>query len=272
MKTQRLHTVLSMMMIIIAMVWGSAAQAQVKVGSNPLNLNPDAVFEVESSNKGFLFPRVSLTSTVSAAPLSRFVSGMVVYNTNTVNDVAPGIYYCDGFKWLKITAGGVSESPTANWSLNGNNNTNSNHFLGTTDNAALRFRTNNLERMRITGNGWVGIGTSAPNAALEVKGQVIIDSLLDGNTATDNILVADANGRVKKVSTSGILSGVQKKLEVVAASGQTIFTTPATITDISRIMMYRNGVMISFTMNNANSIIAEIPCMSGDEIRIIQLL
>lgn len=272
MKTQRLHTVLSLVMIIIAMVWGSVAQAQIKVGSNPLNLNPDAVLEIESTNKGMLFPRVSLTSTVSPAPLNGFVSGMVVFNTNTINDVAPGIYYSDGFKWLKITAGTLSESPIAGWSLTGNANTNSNQFLGTTDNAALRFRTNNQERMRITSNGWVGIGTATPNAALEVKGQVIIDTLTAGNTATDNVLVADANGRVKKVATTGILSGVQKRLEVVAASGQTIFTTPATITDISRIMLYRNGVMISFTANNSNSIISEIPCTSGDEIRIIQFL
>jgi hypothetical protein len=36
--------------------------------------------------------------------------------------------------------------------------------------------------------------------------------------------------------------------------------------------LFRNGVLISFTVNGTNSIISEIPCKQGDQIRIIQLL
>ncbi len=42
--------------------------------------------------------------------------------------------------------------------------------LGTNDNQALRFITNNTERMRILANGNVGIGTGSPSAPLEVSG------------------------------------------------------------------------------------------------------
>ncbi|MFN4234587.1 MAG: hypothetical protein ACK4IK_07255 [Bacteroidia bacterium] len=40
-----------------------------------------------------------------------------------------------------------------NWKLNGNNNVNNNTFLGSTNNAPLLFRTNNQNRLSISGNG-----------------------------------------------------------------------------------------------------------------------
>ena len=44
------------------------------------------------------------------------------------------------------------------WHISGNNNTSpSTNFLGTTDNKAFAFRTNNTERMRIQANGQIGI-------------------------------------------------------------------------------------------------------------------
>lgn len=55
-----------------------------------------------------------------------------------------------------------------NWSLSGNANPAANQFLGTTTNHDLRIRTNNLQRMVVTGGGRVGIGTATPSYALHV--------------------------------------------------------------------------------------------------------
>ena len=53
-----------------------------------------------ASTRGLLLPRVSLESTTSPLPtMTSHVQGMFVYNTATVNDVTPGIYYNDGSKW-----------------------------------------------------------------------------------------------------------------------------------------------------------------------------
>lgn len=263
------------MCIFITIIgYGQAANGQIKIGNNPTQLNVNAVLEMESANKGLLLPRVSLVSTVNAEPMTSFTRGMVVYNTANVNDVTPGIYYCDGVKWLKTAIGGASSASLPFWSMDGNSFTSPGiNFIGTKDFASLRFRTNNIERMSITASGWVGIGTNTPTAALQVKGQVVIDTLTAGNTATDQILVANpADGRVKAVAASSFVTGTQKRLEVVAVNGQTIFATPVLITDINKILLYRNGVLISFVLNNTQSVITEIPCVAGDEIRIIQLL
>ncbi|MFD2037534.1 hypothetical protein ACFSKL_22260 [Belliella marina] len=78
--------------------------AQVKVGDNPTIVNPDAVLEIESTNKGLLMPRVALTATTDAAPMTAHVAGMKVYNTATAGDVIPGLYYNDGVKWVLLAS------------------------------------------------------------------------------------------------------------------------------------------------------------------------
>ncbi|MCF6182034.1 hypothetical protein [Lutibacter sp.] len=73
--------------------------AQTGIGTTTPNTN--AQLEVASTTKGFLPPRVALTSTTSASPLAAHVAGMVVYNTATVSDVIPGLYVNNGLAWEK---------------------------------------------------------------------------------------------------------------------------------------------------------------------------
>ena len=60
------------------------------------------------------------------------------------------------------------------WSLTGNAIGAAANFLGTTDNQPLRFRTNNTEKMTILGNGNLGIATTTPEYALDVRPEATI--------------------------------------------------------------------------------------------------
>jgi hypothetical protein len=56
------------------------------------------------------------------------------------------------------------------WSLTGNNNTDpADNFIGTIDSVPLAFRTRNLERMRFSPEGLLGIGLTNPTAIVDIK-------------------------------------------------------------------------------------------------------
>ncbi len=274
MKHKITYSIITNCLVIIFCCCTEALFSQVKIGTNPNTINPNAMLEIESADKGLLLPRLALTSTTNPLPLVNFVEGMFVFNTATQNDLTPGIFYSDGSKWIRVHGGQGASGSSGNWSLDGNNGTNPNkNFIGTSDKTALVLKTNNEERLRLTETGRIGIGTSNPAAALHVHGQLVIDSMQTGNLATDQMLVANpADGRIKMLPISGFnMNGVSQRSETVKVNGQTVFNTPFQISDISKIMVYRNGVLISSVRNGNNSIITEMACVAGDEIRIIQL-
>lgn len=80
-----------------------------QTGINTDGSQPDASagLDVKFSNKGFLPPRVALTSAASASPVTSPATGLLVYNTNTSgtapNKVFPGHYYWNGTRWVALT-------------------------------------------------------------------------------------------------------------------------------------------------------------------------
>lgn len=87
---------------LVLLVLFIAASATAQIGLGTRLPHPDAMLEVATTNKGILLPRVTLTTTTIATPLSAHVEGMTVYNTATTGDVTPGYYYNDGGKWVKL--------------------------------------------------------------------------------------------------------------------------------------------------------------------------
>ncbi|MBS1587066.1 MAG: hypothetical protein JSS82_16150 [Bacteroidetes bacterium] len=69
------------------------------------NTSPDAsaILDLSNTNNaGILIPKVSLTDTNQAAPVTSPATGLMVFNTNTVANVTPGYYYWNGSKWERI--------------------------------------------------------------------------------------------------------------------------------------------------------------------------
>ena len=71
-------------------------------GANPAN---SAMLDVVATDKGILVPRVALTATNAAGPVTAPATSLLVYNTATINDVTPGYYYWDGAAWEKLATG-----------------------------------------------------------------------------------------------------------------------------------------------------------------------
>lgn len=94
------------------MLSATLSLAQVKMGDNPTAINPGSLLELESTNKGLLMPRISLTNTTTWGLLGTPAAGMHVYNTNpaitSTNVSYPtlaakiGEYYWDGTGWVAL--------------------------------------------------------------------------------------------------------------------------------------------------------------------------
>lgn len=93
----------------------TASVAQVKIGDNPNTINANSLLELESTNKGFLPPRVALNDKSTIAPLTGTVTaGMLVYSTG--GTLADGFYYWNGTAWRLVETQGlntVSKTATA---------------------------------------------------------------------------------------------------------------------------------------------------------------
>lgn len=69
-------------------------------------VTPKGMLDVQNNDSfGLVFPKAALTSTALAAPVTNpnggnLVAGTAVFNTNTANDVSPGIYVWEGTRWI----------------------------------------------------------------------------------------------------------------------------------------------------------------------------
>jgi hypothetical protein len=94
-------------MIAVVIISASNAQAQ-NVGINSTGAAPNASagLDVDFTDKGVLIPRVALTATNAAGPITAPATALLVYNTATAGtkprNVFPGFYYWDGNGWARL--------------------------------------------------------------------------------------------------------------------------------------------------------------------------
>jgi len=141
--------------LIIAFAFSRIAIAQ-NIGVNATGAAPDAsaILDIASASKGLLIPRVALTATNAATPITSPLTSLLVYNTATAGtpptNVIPGYYYWNGSAWVAL----LSSSNTAPWLLTGNTGTSdATNFIGTTDAQDVVFKANNTEALRLSDVG-----------------------------------------------------------------------------------------------------------------------
>ncbi len=212
-------------LFLFAVLVNVSAVAQVKIGDNPTVINGGSLLEMESSNKGVLFPRVDLYRTWEWGLAGIPEQGMVVYNKSaflTSSDFAPalpgniGLYYWDGTRWVGLK--GVSAQAGDFWGLLGNAGTKGNYngtggsggligaggypgapvrdfnFLGTTDDQNLLLATNNTVRAVFNRGGSLFGGSGyGYNPYFETRSSIIFGA---GNT--------DSSGESVMVGTNNL--------------------------------------------------------------------
>lgn len=197
--------------------------AQTGIGTSTPNAS--AKLDITSSNKGFLPPRVALTSTSVFAPVTGLsgstalasAAGLLVYNTTSNVEVSPGFYYWSGTAWIRLT---IPSDNAANVTgtvavANGGTGTTTGSITGS---GALTFSaggTNQNIILNPSGTGYtllnnsVGLGTNTPVDRLDVRSAMSLNEIkfrnLDGGDDTDPY-------RLRKTQTSSNINELQLHL------------------------------------------------------------
>lgn len=94
--------------VFLSIILVDNAYSQLKIGSSPQTVDPSAILHVESSNKGVLLPKVSLSSATDQTTISAPATGLLVYNTGTGGLTPAGYYFWDGSRWSNFRLSGPS--------------------------------------------------------------------------------------------------------------------------------------------------------------------
>jgi carbonic anhydrase/acetyltransferase-like protein (isoleucine patch superfamily) len=202
-----------------AMLAPSAADAQLKIGDNPTQITPSAILELNSTQQGFLLPRLN-DWTIDATFGNNIPDGMVVYYTHNNNpaDDSSGIYIRRNDTWQRIT---TSANANKLWSRQGNTITDGADTLGSLNNADLKIITNGMQRILVEGaDGYVRFTTDTVSSTghlniangatigenLDVKVNANIDGVLN---VGDSAVIANSAyvGKALHVTDSAVING-----------------------------------------------------------------
>lgn len=231
--------------VLLAIFLVFHCNAQIGIGTTA----PDASssLDVSSLTTGVLFPRVSLTATNVAAPVTLPATSLLVYNTNTAgvspNNVTPGYYYWNG-QWVRLATGNLWTITTNNFNNNGTQSivttipstitsaraawlvgttaatTNANTatgYFGTSTNQHIDLVSNSLVRGRLSNLGEFFIGTTntvLPGDLMNGVGNAAFPWAVNGYSSFNG---SGTYGQVTSGST--VFGGVQGEYYGTNASG-----------------------------------------------------
>lgn len=127
------------------------AQNNVGIGTNNPSLR-SVLHLVPTGAQGVILPILSNAQMNSITTVSTLERGLMVYNSDSAKH-----FFHNGVSWRPVGTSGTSTAG-GGWLLGGNNLTVESK-IGTISNIELPFIVGNSEKMRIKGNGFVGIGS-----------------------------------------------------------------------------------------------------------------
>ncbi|HEY0612383.1 MAG TPA: hypothetical protein VGD35_22065 [Chitinophaga sp.] len=216
---------LRVLAVIVFLLVSGAASAQLKVGSNPSQINKSSILELESTRQGLLLPRIP-GSNLSAAPLNAAPDGMIIYVTDSAS-----LFIRKNNLWQKMSVDSVANN--GNWNTIGNAGLDSTkNFIGTKDQQALIFKTDNAERLRFTASGNIKVASGTIPSGSDQVQVVVIDpatgTLMQRAIAASafNNAIASLNGLRDTAQTFAIDSAATTDVAITSAAGVHKFNVP----------------------------------------------
>ena len=134
---------------------------------------------------------------------------------------------------LSLTLTNNDDGDGQEWDMDGNNADTTN-FIGTTNANPLVMRTNNVERMRITEDGNIGVGISNPLEKFEIQGNIrltgdaIFSDYADPTDTIGRFLTVDENGKTKTKGLKFLLDALYQPIncdELININGDIVNPT-----------------------------------------------
>ncbi|MEO7991303.1 MAG: hypothetical protein ABI663_17260, partial [Chryseolinea sp.] len=196
-------------LLLIALGFYQNASSQ-NIGINSTGATPaaSAMLDVSATDKGLLAPRVALTATNAAGPITSPATSLLVYNTATAgtapNNVVPGFYYWNSSAWVPF-----STASTTAWTLTGNSGLNpATNFIGTTDDKQLIFKSFGNSFLEFGNRGTLGLTQGYTDYDVATEKVTYVRSALQFEAAAANFykpkMWTDVNGNFRvKGSSAG---------------------------------------------------------------------
>lgn len=186
--------------------------AQTGIGTT--SPSPSAKLEVSSSNQGFLPPRIALSATNSASPVSSPATGLLIYNTATAgtapNNVAPGYYFWNGSVWVailgSITTSSISGNGTTttltNFGAEVNTQSGTSYTLTASDNGKIiSFTSNNAISLTVP------VLTTGFNCLIVQRGTGQVTLVASGSTIQNRYNYSKTAGQHAIMSLVSVANG-----------------------------------------------------------------
>lgn len=140
-----------------------------QVGIGIANPSSSAMLQINSKNKGVLFPNIALTSGTDNVTIPSPANGLIVWNSGTGGLSEVGFYYWNNSKWNMVSVNSTNNINGGTASLWNNSATNSGNYggantnlsLGTNTSDDLVFKVNSITSGRLGVNNSISFGNGS---------------------------------------------------------------------------------------------------------------